>query len=333
MRIWIENGLLEHPEKLLSLLERRCAVISDTVVAPLYAEKLVNRLDIDAFLCLFPSGESYKTRQSKELIEDQMLERGCGRDSCILAIGGGVVSDVAGFVASTYCRGIPYVIIPTTLLGMCDAGIGGKTGVNVPQGKNMIGTIYQPRAICIDPSVLKSLPAKEKRNGVAEMIKHGLIADVHYFEYLETHQGTLFQEPFLTEAITESVRIKKAVVQEDEYDRGHRLALNAGHTIGHALEQLSGYTLAHGEAVAIGMLAESRLSNLDGKSLARLDALVQAFGLPVKPPFTVSLEQLYEVMTRDKKSINGIPHFVKIEAIGRAGACVPLSKEQLHFLW
>ncbi len=327
--IVIESGLLDHLDT--KYLTKRCAIICDDIVAALYAEMLMRQLGGEILLCTFPYGESSKTRRTKELIEDQMLDRGFGRESSIIGLGGGVATDIAGFVASTYCRGIPYVSIPTTLLGMCDAGLGGKTGVNVPQGKNMIGTFYQPKAIYIDPSTLKSLPLKEKRCGAAEMIKHGMIADSNYFAYLQNNHKRLFQEPYLTEAISESVRIKKEIVLADEREvTGRRSTLNFGHTVAHALEKLSHYTLSHGEAVAIGILAESKMSGMD---TGAIKDLLLAFELPIQPSFSVSPEQLYDAMKHDKKAVNGVPYFVKLEAIGLAGACTPVEKQMLETLW
>jgi 3-dehydroquinate synthase len=333
--IKIAQGMItKHPEQMVPFLKplgAKFALITDEALLSLYGEQIKEALCLHGLECTlfsFPGKEPYKTRATKEKLEDQLFEQGFGRDSCIISLGGGVVSDVVGFVASTYCRGVPYVIIPTTLLAMCDASIGGKTGVNTPYGKNMIGAIYQPKRVYIDPSFLQSLPQEELKNGIAEMIKHAIIADKEYFEFLEKNQSQIFVSPFLEKAIVESVRIKKAIVEEDEREAGKRAFLNFGHTVGHALEKLSGYTLAHGEAVSIGMMMESKMAYLQGalslKELERIQAIIQAYGLPLVPPFAVTEEELFSCMKGDKKSVRGTPRFVLISSIGRAKECVQI---------
>jgi 3-dehydroquinate synthase len=255
-------------------------------------------------------------------LENQLFEKGLGRDTCVIACGGGVVTDLAGYVAATFCRGVPLVMIPTTLLGMVDASIGGKTGLNTPQGKNLLGCIYQPQKIIIDMTTLKSLSRKELTHGIVETIKHSLIADFNLFEELEKHSQNLLALDFsiLNPVIVASCRIKKQIVEYDEQESGKRRVLNFGHTIGHALESLTNYSLPHGEAVAIGLLVESYLSLKLGKlnlhSFERIKALLVRYGLPLQLPTLFTIPSLLNAMVLDKKSLKGKPRFVTIDAIG-----------------
>jgi 3-dehydroquinate synthase len=270
----------------------------------------------------FPSGETSKTRETKGALENRLLDGGFGRDTCIVAIGGGVVTDLAGYVAATYCRGVPVIMVPTTLMAMVDASIGGKNGVNVSQGKNLIGTIYQPRKVLIDPSALHTLPFSELRNGLAEMIKHGVIADKSYFEFLEGHVSQLLslESPILESAILMGCSIKKGIVEDDERERDQRHLLNFGHTIGHALECVSGYSLAHGEAVALGMVAEGQIGVHLGvfpeHAYRRMCTLIQACGLPVRTAMPFSANDAWNAMVLDKKSLHGLPRIVLLSDIG-----------------
>ncbi len=307
----IEIGSRMGHTQYLRSLASKFAIITDDIVAPLYGESLTRELG--GHLFSFPHGEQYKTRTTKELLENQLFEKGFGRDSCVIALGGGVVTDLAGYVAATYCRGIPLVMMPTSLLAMVDASIGGKTGVNGPYGKNMIGCIYQPKKVLLDLSTLKSLPKKEVANGMVEIIKHGLIASCKLFEAVE--QGSDIQG-----MIFESCRIKKEIVEQDERENGKRRLLNFGHTIGHALERLTHYSLSHGEAVAIGLLVESYLSVklglLDQNSLERIHNVLLKNGLPLQLPSRFSLQNLLDTMAWDKKAQKREPRFVMIDAIG-----------------
>ncbi len=323
--IEIGSGLLNFQTQYLSSLASRFAIITDDKIASLYGKQLQESLassDLEVYLFSFPSGEQHKTRETKELLENQLFEKGLGRDTCVIALGGGVVTDIAGYVAATYCRGIPLVMIPTSLLGMVDASIGGKTGVNVPDGKNMLGCIYQPNKVVIDLSTLKSLPKKELANGVVEMIKHGLIADYKLFEDLERHSQQLLtlDATVLEKMIFDSCRIKKEIVEQDERENGKRRLLNFGHTIGHAIECLTHYSISHGEAVAIGLLVESYLSVklgiLDQKSLDRIKKILLQYGLPLQLPSRFPIQTILDAMALDKKSLKGQPRFVMIDAIG-----------------
>lgn len=303
----------------------RFVVVLDDTLADYYLEQLKSsflQVGLESLFLTFPSGECFKTRETKSQLEDQMLKHGCGRDTCLIAVGGGVTLDLGGYIASTYCRGIPFVSIPTSLLAMVDASIGGKNGVNTPYGKNMVGGIYQPKKVVIDPWFLKTLPVNELRNGFVEMIKHGLIADSAHFEDLENFADKLLalDSQFLSKVILDSCKIKKSIVEEDEKEIGLRRALNFGHTVGHALEVLTDYSLSHGEAVAIGMLVEAyvavELDFFDKRSFDRLRRLLCRYGLPLKLPQKYSLEQLMQAMVLDKKSLNRQPRFVLPNAIG-----------------
>lgn len=321
------DGLLKDESKMKQVLEpygKRIAIITDNAVASLYANPMLSTLiktGFEPYLFTFPAGEKNKTRASKAAIEDAMLENGLGRDMAILALGGGVVTDLAGFVAATYGRGVPLIMMPTTLLGMVDASLGGKNGINTSQGKNLIGTLYQPQKIIIDIQFLHSLPPKEIRNGWVEMIKHGIIADKHYFDFLyDYHEGLSTLDGSLTlHAIDKSCQIKLDIVVQDELKAGKRHVLNFGHTMGHALEITSEYELSHGEAVAIGLIVESYISLLMGYlsqgSFQQIVSILRIYGLPLHLPKTVSLESMKKAMLLDKKSLHGQPRFVMIEDI------------------
>ena len=323
--IEIGSGILHAQAHFLKPLGSRFAIITDDTIAPLYGVQLQQYLasaGLEVHLFSFPCGEPYKTRDTKELLENQLFEKGLGRDTCVIALGGGVVTDLAGYLAATYCRGVPLVMIPTSLLGMVDASIGGKTGVNVPYGKNMLGCIYPPKKVIVDLTTLKSLSKSELANGVVEMIKHGLIADYSLFEDLEKHPDQLvaLDPSVLQRVIFASCRIKKEIVEQDEKERGKRHLLNFGHTIGHVLERLTHYSLSHGEAVAIGLLVESYLSlkqgALDQTAFARIKRILVQYGLSLQLPARFPIQNLLEAMALDKKSLRGQPRFVMIDAIG-----------------
>ncbi len=326
----IQSGLLYDPTTLIASIRQlgsRFAIITDKTIALLYGDPLfmaLSRSDLETLLLTFPSGETNKTRATKERLEDQLFANGCGRDTCVIALGGGVVTDLAGFVAATYCRGVPLVMIPTSLLGMVDASIGGKTGVDVPFGKNLVGCTYQPRSVWIDPSLLKNLPLNQLRNGIVEMIKHRLIADLPHFDYLDRYADRLLSldATTLEKSIYDSCLIKKEIVEQDEHESGKRRLLNFGHTVGHALEKLSHYALAHGEAVAIGILVESHLAmqlgHLHQSAFDRILNIFKKYNLPLRLPSRYPIDSILDAMILDKKSVQGHPRFVIINAIGSA---------------
>lgn len=276
----------------------RYALITDHTVEKLYSH-------LFPFPCFsFPAGEKHKTRETKARLEDQLLEAGFSRETTLIGLGGGVVTDLAGFLASTFCRGVPLVLVPTTLLAMVDAAIGGKNGVNTPLGKNMIGTFYLPEKTVIDPQFLKTLPEKELWNGRVEMLKAGLIADPDLFAFPDMEHA---------------IEVKRKIVFADPHEKGERRLLNFGHTIGHALEKLSDYEMAHGEAVATGIVLESRLAYalgvLDHSSLEQIEAAFPPASLSYAP------ERLMQAMQLDKKSTKGTPRFVLLEKIGKPLTC------------
>lgn len=330
---------------LRSLKTSHNVIITDSIVEPLYGKQLEKYLNEQGFptsLISFPTGEEFKTRETKEYCENQLLKLGADRQTCVIGLGGGVVLDIAGFVAATYCRGVPSLLIPTSLLAMVDASIGGKTGVNVPEGKNMIGTITQPKAIFIDPEMLKTLPLPEIKNGIAEMIKHSLIQDRTYFNFLKLHAKEILTlpMPLLKEAIWKSILIKSAIVKEDEFETGKRRLLNLGHTFAHALETASDYTIAHGRAVAIGILAECqlayRLNYLEQSACDEIRSLFEAFGIDLTLPKSLN-KNLYDLMKRDKKGASQSPRFVLLKEIGvplpfDGQYCIPIDENILKKL-
>lgn len=283
------------------------------------------RLKCEARLS-FPAGEISKTRETWLALSDRMLEAGLGRDTAVVALGGGVVGDLAGFVAATYLRGIPYAQVPTTLLAMLDASVGGKVGVDTPRGKNLIGAFHPPAIVVADPLTLLSLPEREYRGGLAEAVKHGLIADRDYFEWMERRAPGLAARDLaeLTRLIRRSVEIKAGVVAEDERETGRRAILNAGHTVAHALEQASGFRLPHGEAVSLGLISECRIAERMGIAEPglgeRVKRLLFALGLPIRAAETPAPNLLLEAMSRDKKNRAGVIRLALPSALGRMDA-------------
>lgn len=305
-------------------LNKRCVIITDNHLVNSYGKQLQQTLQhdqIDADLLAFPAGELYKTRETKALLEDQLLEKHYTRDTCLIALGGGIVTDLVGFLASTYCRGIPVIYVPTTLLAMVDASIGGKTGVNTPLGKNMIGSFYQPQAVIMDSALLTTLPKAEWINGIVEIIKHSLIADHVFFEELAAHADQIDQPNFIKTIIYKSGLIKKAIIEQDETDQSIRQLLNFGHTIGHAIEQVEQFAIRHGEAVAIGIIVESYLATclgiLDTDSLNRIIDIFKRYHLPLTTMAFQHKSLLYDALRIDKKTINHIPRFILLKHIGQ----------------
>ncbi len=320
--VMVGRGLLADLPTLLShhAPAHRYVVITDDQIERTYARRAAN--DLSAPLLSFPAGEARKTRETWADLTDRLLAHHVGRDAVIVAVGGGVVGDLAGFVAATFLRGIPFVQVPTTLLAMIDASIGGKTGVNSPAGKNLVGAFHQPRLVLADLDTLSSLPAAQLAAGIAEAVKHGVIADAEYFAFLEREGAAVSdrKDPALERLVARSVEIKAGIVSADEREAGARAALNFGHTVGHAVEAASGYSLLHGEAVAIGMAYEARLAETLGIAepgiASRLSALLTGYRLPVIRPPAASVDQLLSRMRNDKKARSGDLRFALPRAIG-----------------
>lgn len=321
VQIEIKNGInLKIPKKLKNLnLSDSFAIITDSTVKKLYGGKLLWNLKKEGFkaeLFVFPEGEKSKTFSTVELLANQMVEKGFDRDSCIIALGGGVVGDIAGFLASIFMRGIPVIQIPTTLLAMIDSSIGGKTGVNLKSGKNLIGTFYQPEKIFIDPFYLKSLPLKHLRNGLTEAIKYGVIKSPALFKFIEKNIGKILKTnlhldlKLIEKLITECVKIKTEIVKKDEKEKGLRQILNYGHTFGHAVEKMSSYTLLHGFAVSIGMVLANQKAIEKGllkkADSDRIKNLLRSSDLPVYTMHKPTLKNLLSDKKKHGKTLNFI---------------------------
>ncbi len=300
----------------------RFALFCDETLLPLYGSQWtmwLQKMGLDLTLFTFPPGEREKCRERKGELENLLLSQKFGRDTGMIALGGGVTTDLIGFLASTYCRGVPLIFAPTTLLAMVDAAIGGKTGVNTRFGKNLIGTFYPADKILIDPTLLSSLPKSEWTNGVAEVIKYALICSPELFETIKTWNPE--DQTYLEKIIYACISIKAQVVEKDyEEKTGLRRILNFGHTIAHALERLENYHLSHGEAVAIGMLTESYISmkmgHLSISSLMEIDKLITSFPFHLKISPTITLEKIHSALAFDKKALKNGVRFVLLEKIG-----------------
>jgi len=323
----------------------RYAIITDSNVGPLYAKMVADQLEKGSVEVLTtPAGESHKTREDWAWLTDQMLTKRYGRDSAVIALGGGVVGDLAGFVAATYMRGIPVVQVPTTLVAMVDASIGGKTGVDTFAGKNLVGVFHPPAAVLADPQVLATLPLREMRAGFAEIVKHGVIADEPYLRLVASGASEMLSASGSTSdrmlsLIVRSMEIKADIVSRDEREEGLRKTLNFGHTIGHAVELVSGYSLLHGEAVAIGMALESRLAERIGVAqtgtAATITKVLQSAGLPTDLPPGIEPDAVIEAMRSDKKGVSGktrlaLPLRVGEMAGAEAGWTVQVGDDQLR---
>lgn len=321
-----------------ALPSTQAVVVTNETVGPLYRASLVQGLEAAGVAVLteitLPDGEAHKTLATLETVYDQLLAARADRKTAIIALGGGVIGDLAGFAAATYQRGVPYVQVPTTLLAQVDAAVGGKTAVNHPRGKNMIGAFHQPRAVVADTDTLATLPDRELRAGFAEVVKYGLIRDPEFFAYLEDRaEAVLAREPeALTEAIYQSCRNKAEVVTADEREAGSRALLNLGHTFAHAIETGTGYTeWLHGEAVAVGMLmaaeASRQLGRLPEEAVGRLRALLTRAGLPLTGPAELPVGRYLELMGVDKKAEAGQVRYVLLEDIGAAFVTAEVAEE------
>jgi 3-dehydroquinate synthase len=325
--VHVGQGMLAHSGLIAdSIGGRHVLIISNETVAPLYLDRLQTALHgRDASTFLLVDGEAHKTFENVGKAMGALAQLGASRDATIVALGGGVVGDLAGFAAALWMRGIAFVQIPTTLLAMVDSSVGGKTGVNLPQGKNLVGAFHQPRAVFIDPDTLLTLPDRELLAGLAEVIKYAAIGDIEFMNWLDANvPALLHRDPMaLQHAIETSVRHKARVVAADEHERGERALLNLGHTFGHAIEAATGYRrFLHGETVAIGMLAAARLSAALGMATTadadRLQDLLIRFGLPTKIPADLDDAQLLALMRLDKKAESGKVRLILWRGPGRA---------------
>lgn len=329
--IHIGPGLLQDPALLALIRSRPLRLITDAQVAPHYLAPLREGLGIpDAHIQIQPAGEAHKTWDCASQVLDWLLRTRLARDGCIVALGGGVVGDLAGFCAAIYQRGVDFVQVPTTLLAQVDSSVGGKTGVNHARGKNMIGAFHQPRLVLADTETLKTLPRRELLAGVAEIIKYGMLADVGFFDWLEQHLDALLaQEPAaLAHAIRRSCELKAQIVAQDEHETvaggaGPRAWLNLGHTFGHAIETWTGYTQwLHGEAVATGLCMaadlSARLRWISEADAARCVHLVARAGLPTQAPAGMRAEHFRELMRLDKKVAAGQIRLILMRRIGEA---------------
>ena len=326
--IYIETGLLDRAGAVLSdiFTPSRIHIVTDSTVAPLYLARLEQQLSLPVSHTVIPAGEEHKRLCTVETIYHDMLSAGMTRKDLVIALGGGVVGDITGFAAATFLRGVSLCQIPTPLLAQVDSSVGGKTGVDLPEGKNLVGAFYQPRLVLIDPGVLSPLPEATFADGMAEVVKYGYIANRDILDMV-AHPDYRYR---IEEIITECVKIKRDVVAIDEHDTGLRMILNFGHTIGHAAEKLGGYTdLTHGQAVAIGMAAAMRLSALMGNAdlTAPLLSLLAHIGLPSALPY--DREKIFRALLSDKKKFGGTVNFILVREPGRA-EITPIDAEALH---
>jgi 3-dehydroquinate synthase len=303
----------------------RCVLITDSNVAGLYAKDVMGRfknMGLETSMITIPAGEASKNMDTVLSVMKEMLKLGADRSSVVIALGGGVIGDLAGFVASIYMRGVPYIQIPTTLMAQVDSSIGGKTAVDLPEGKNLVGTFNQPQAIYIDLKFLETLPEKEVKNGLAEIIKAGIIEDLRLFNLLEAETEAIRARDrnILASIVEKACQVKKGIVELDEREKGLRRILNFGHTLGHAMEAESAYKLSHGEGVSIGMVAAARISeklyDLPEQDRERIENLIAAIGHPTKIPDCISTEGILARLKTDKKKVGDTVHFVLIKKIG-----------------
>ena len=326
--IHIGRNLISDASLILPHLKRKhVAIVTNTTVAPLYLAKLTQTLEaagVKVIPIILPDGEAYKNTETLNTIYDVLLQNRCERSTTLIALGGGVIGDLTGYAAATYLRGVPFIQIPTTLLSQVDSSVGGKTGINHPLGKNMIGAFYQPQLVLADIDTLQTLPAREFSAGVAEVIKYGLIRDADFFDWLEVNMAKLMQldEQVLSEAIYRSCQNKADVVAKDEHELGERALLNLGHTFGHAIENAMGYGVwLHGEAVAAGTMMAAdlslRMAWLTANEVTRIKNSLVAANLPINPPDLGATKYL-DLMGLDKKVENGKIRLVLQQGIGKA---------------
>ena len=298
-----------------------CLVVTNETVGPLYLKALMVSLgDRKVDSIALPDGEAHKTLATLQTVLDKLVSNRAGRDTTLVALGGGVVGDITGFAAACYMRGVAFIQVPTTLLAQVDSSVGGKTGVNHPGGKNLIGAFHQPSVVLIDTSALSTLPDREMRAGLAEVIKYGAIADLEFLGWLENNIDALLRKDAdaLAHAIRRSCELKAEIVADDEREAGRRAILNFGHTFGHAIERCQGYgEWLHGEAVAAGMVMAAELSDVASADRSRLRKLIGRAGLPVEPP-NIGADKLFEAMGLDKKVMAKKLRFVVLDQLGSA---------------
>lgn len=326
--IHIGTGLITNADLIVPHLKRKhVAVVTNTTVAPLYLQQLTQTLNdagVAVIPIILPDGEAYKNGETLNLIYDALLHHRCERSTTLIALGGGVIGDLTGYAAATYLRGVPFIQIPTTLLSQVDSSVGGKTGINHPLGKNMIGAFYQPQLVLADIDTLQTLPPREFSAGVAEVIKYGLIRDAQFFDWLEQHIDELMSldKAVLSEAIYRSCQNKADVVARDEHETGERALLNLGHTFGHAIENAMGYGVwLHGEAVAAGTMMAADLSQrmgwLSDEEVKRIHRLLTSAKLPLDAP-KLGVEKYLDLMQLDKKVADGKIRLILQQGIGKS---------------
>ena len=326
--IHIENGLLSRAAAVIgeTFSPSRIHIVSDSTVAPLYLQKLEQQFTLPVTHTIIPAGEEHKRLATVEGIYHDLLASGMTRKDLIVALGGGVVGDITGFAAATFLRGVSLCQIPTTLLAQVDSSVGGKTGVDMPEGKNLVGAFYQPRLVLIDPSVLTTLPEQTFADGMAEVVKYGYISNRDILDMVSAPD----YKQNIESIICECVKIKRDVVTIDEHDTGLRMILNFGHTIGHAAEKLGNYVdLTHGQAVAVGMVAAMRLSAFLGNEdlTGRLIEILKHIGLPTELKY--DREDIYRSLLSDKKKFGATVNFILVREPGRA-EITPIDAEKLH---
>ncbi len=337
--IYIGSGILQQKELLLKHIKsKQVLIVTNTTIAPLYLKQVMDNLEgLQVEVIELPDGEQYKNLEHITKIFDLLLEKKFSRNATLIALGGGVVGDMGGFAAACYQRGISFIQIPTTVLAQVDSSVGGKTGVNHPLGKNMIGAFYQPQCVIADMDVLDTLEDRQLIAGIAEVIKYGLIRDLEFFEWLEKNMASLLarDKQALAYVIERSCMNKAEIVAEDEFETGIRAILNLGHTFGHAIETGMGYgKYLHGEAVAIGVGYAADLSKRMGwitdEDMGRVIALLKQARLPVKPPKDMSVEQFIDLMAVDKKNVDGKIRLILLETIGKATLPVNIEQQYLE---
>ncbi len=337
--IYIDSGLLTNTQLLKNHISgKRVCIVTNNIVAPLYLAQLKTRLSgfcVDEII--LPDGEAEKSLVNFELIMSHLLAHEHGRDTTLIALGGGVIGDITGFAAACYQRGIDFIQIPTTVLAQVDSSVGGKTAVNHPLGKNMIGAFYQPKAVIIDIETLSTLPVREFNAGMAEVIKYGVLGEQSFFYWLEAHVDEIKSgnKSVMAQMIEKCCQCKADIVANDETEAGMRALLNLGHTFGHAIEAEQGYgNWLHGEAVSVGMVLASTLSVtmnlLETSELCRIQTLIKAFDLPTKAPTNMGLEEFSRHMRRDKKNIAGKLRFIIPTAIGQSEMRDDVTQEMLQ---